>query len=96
MDGKWLAGQKCEQLYDLMFDPQEAKNQVNNPEYESVLVDMRERLDCWQHETSDFLYTGKECKFITNTPEGNIYVSKDTDCNTSDLWLIQEQPKGYA
>ena len=85
-----------EQLYDLMFDPQEAKNQVNNPEYESVLVDMRERLDCWQHETSDFLYTGKECKFITNTPEGNIYVSKDTDCNTSDLWLIQEQPKGYA
>ena len=57
---------------------------------------MRERMDRWQKDTEDYLYTGMACKFTTNTADGKIYVSKDMDCNTYDLWSIQEQPEGYA
>ena len=85
-----------EQLYDLLFDPMEADNQVDNPEYQTVLQDMRGRMERWQKKTEDFLYTGKTCTFMTNTIDGKIYVSKETDCNTYDLWSIQEQPEGYA
>lgn len=85
-----------EQLYDLMFDPQETKNQAYNPAYQKILEDMKVRLGKWQSETSDFLYTGEKCGYITNTLDGKIYVSKDTDCNTFDLWSLQEQPDGYA
>ena len=85
-----------EQLYDLLFDPQEADNVVQNIEYQTILQEMRERLARWQKDTEDYLYTGMACKFTTNTADGKIYVSKDMDCNTYDLWSIQEQPEGYA
>lgn len=85
-----------EQLYDLLFDPQEADNVIQNIEYQTILQEMRERLARWQKDTEDYLYTGMACKFTTNTADGKIYVSKDMDCNTYDLWSIQEQPEGYA
>lgn len=47
-----------EQLYDLIFDPNEAHNLVNEPAVASVLAELRERLQTWMHETQDPLLDG--------------------------------------
>jgi N-sulfoglucosamine sulfohydrolase len=48
-----------EQLYDLVFDPNEADNVAGKPAYADTLVQMRERLDRWMHETADPLLHGE-------------------------------------
>ncbi|HHV44863.1 MAG TPA: sulfatase [Firmicutes bacterium] len=45
-----------EALYDLVYDPMERCNLAERPEYASVLVDMRNRLDRWMRETRDPLW----------------------------------------
>jgi len=47
-----------EQLYDLMFDPNEACNVAADPQWAGVLDDMRARLDTWMQETHDPLLDG--------------------------------------
>jgi len=47
-----------EQLYDLLFDPNEARNVIDQPEYQSVAVDLRARLSAWMHFTQDPLLSG--------------------------------------
>jgi arylsulfatase A-like enzyme len=47
-----------EQLFDLVFDPNEADNLVGDPRYADVLADLRARLEAWQEETSDPLLAG--------------------------------------
>ena len=42
-----------EQLYDLVFDPNEANNLVGREHAASALADMRQRLDRWMRETDD-------------------------------------------
>jgi N-sulfoglucosamine sulfohydrolase len=48
-----------EQLYDLVFDPNEAANVAGEPAYAETLRQMRERLDDWMHETADPLLHGE-------------------------------------
>jgi N-sulfoglucosamine sulfohydrolase len=48
----------AEQLYDLVFDPQEAANLVHEPGYELVLDQLRDRLERWMVETGDPLLDG--------------------------------------
>ena len=48
----------AEQLYDLVFDPNESNNLVNDPAYTTVLEDMRARLTAWMQETDDPLLKG--------------------------------------
>ena len=48
----------AEQLYDLLHDPNEANNLASEPALESVLEDMRARLDTWMRETEDPLLDG--------------------------------------
>jgi arylsulfatase A-like enzyme len=48
-----------EQLYDLMFDPNEAHNLAGDPLYAEVLDDMRQRLENWMNNTDDPLLHGK-------------------------------------
>ncbi|MCB0075491.1 MAG: hypothetical protein KDE20_28755, partial [Caldilineaceae bacterium] len=43
----------AEQLYDLIFDPNEAHNVAADPTYQDVLADMRARLDAWMARTDD-------------------------------------------
>jgi N-sulfoglucosamine sulfohydrolase len=43
----------AEQLYDLLFDPNEANNLIDDPGYASVAVDLRARLLEWQRDTGD-------------------------------------------
>lgn len=47
-----------EQLYDLVFDPQERHNVAAESRYGTVLVEMRERLERWMRETDDPLLEG--------------------------------------
>ncbi len=47
-----------EQLYDLLFDPNEANNLLEDPAYGDVLTDLRGRLDGWMEETQDPLLAG--------------------------------------
>jgi arylsulfatase A-like enzyme len=47
-----------EQLYDLIFDPNEANNLAPVPAFAEVLGDLRQRLDLWMHTTRDPLLAG--------------------------------------
>ncbi|KAJ5654691.1 hypothetical protein N7490_001694 [Penicillium lividum] len=57
-----------EELYDLQNDPDEVDNLVNKPEYDSILEDLRSRLEKWQRRTEDpWLYRdGVSLWFIRN------------------------------
>ncbi|MBC7315184.1 MAG: sulfatase [Chloroflexi bacterium] len=48
-----------EQLYDLIYDPNEACNLVHLPEMACVLHEMRARLDAWMQRTKDPLLAGE-------------------------------------
>ena len=85
-----------EQLYDSMFDPVEADNRVNDPEYKPVLEDLRRCLYEWQTTTGDPILEGIITNYSTNTPDENIYVSASEDINTYELWERTVQPEGYA
>jgi N-sulfoglucosamine sulfohydrolase len=47
-----------EQLYDLAFDPNEAANVVDDPQYADVRRDLSERLERWMRATADPLLDG--------------------------------------
>jgi N-sulfoglucosamine sulfohydrolase len=47
-----------EQLYDLLYDPNEADNRLADPAYADVLADLRARLETWMRETDDPLLAG--------------------------------------
>ena len=47
-----------EQLYDLIFDPNEANNRADDPTVRPVLDDMRQRLMTWMQVTNDPLLHG--------------------------------------
>lgn len=47
-----------EQLYDLVFDPNEADNRAGDPAMASVLAEMRGRLERWMQDTDDPLLVG--------------------------------------
>jgi arylsulfatase A-like enzyme len=51
--------QSEEQLFDLVFDPNEARNLIGFPDHHSVLIKMRKELDKWMQETDDFLGKNK-------------------------------------
>jgi arylsulfatase A-like enzyme len=47
-----------EELYDLIFDPNERNNLVADPSHREVLAGMQKRLDVWMHSTNDPLLQG--------------------------------------
>ncbi len=54
IDAGWPThAQESEQLFDLMFDPNESHNLIHEASHQSVADDMRQRLDRWMHDTSD-------------------------------------------
>ncbi|MFV0551457.1 MAG: sulfatase [Anaerorhabdus sp.] len=56
---------EMEQFYDLINDPNEKINLINNDKYQDVINEMRLKLINWQKETNDYLLRGK-LKFKTN------------------------------
>jgi arylsulfatase A-like enzyme len=49
----------AEELYDLMFDPNEACNRAGDPAYADILANMRQRMNNWMVKTDDPLLTGR-------------------------------------
>jgi hypothetical protein len=47
-----------EQLYDLIFDPNESCNRVSDPACAEALAEMRARLAAWMSATDDPLLKG--------------------------------------
>jgi len=47
-----------EQLYDLVFDPNEASNLIDSAEHADTVKELRARLERWMQETSDPLLHG--------------------------------------
>jgi hypothetical protein len=47
-----------EELYDLIFDPNEAADRARDPSCADALQEMRDRLDAWMRETDDPLLRG--------------------------------------
>jgi arylsulfatase A-like enzyme len=47
-----------DQLFDLVFDPNEANNLAADPSHEDILAELRERLERWMRETDDPLLAG--------------------------------------
>jgi N-sulfoglucosamine sulfohydrolase len=57
--GRWAEREiPKEQLYDLLFDPNEADNLLDDPGYADVLADLRGRLQTWMSDTDDPLLAG--------------------------------------
>jgi arylsulfatase A-like enzyme len=56
---------EAEQLYDLMFDPNETRNVAGDAALKATLADMRARLDRWMKKTDDPLLKGP-----VKAPEG--------------------------
>ncbi|MBI2191453.1 MAG: sulfatase [Planctomycetes bacterium] len=60
----WLAHgwrerqEEPESLYDLVFDPQEARNLIHSPGWDEAAVQMRGRLDRWMRATGDPILRG--------------------------------------
>ena len=79
-----------EELYDLVFDPNEACNRADDPSLADTLADMRGRLDAWMKETDDPILKGA----IALPPKG--FKSEPEDSSPADIWGRIEQPPGYA
>ncbi len=47
-----------EQLYDLLFDPNESCNVIGQPQYQPAATDLRDRLGAWMQSTHDPLLQG--------------------------------------
>jgi len=63
----------AEQLYDLVFDPNETRNVVADPQARESLAEMRERLNRWMRATEDPLLRGPiaaPAGATANDPEG--------------------------
>ena len=83
-----------EQLYDLMFDPNEACNLAYNEEYKHVLNDMKDRLKRWMLGTNDPLLKGE--KIVNVSTHGIIIESKPDDIEPQDVWNYTQRRKGYS
>jgi len=78
-----------EELYNLMLDPNEANNLVNDKTKAEKLEEMRNRLDKWMKETDDPLKNGQ-----VPSPDSAL-ISKDEDKTADDIWDYIDKPEGY-
>ncbi|EMD16114.1 hypothetical protein HMPREF9943_01517 [Eggerthia catenaformis OT 569 = DSM 20559] len=51
-----------DELYDLEKDPLELKNEINNPEYKEIIIQLKERLLQYYMETGDFVPMGTDIR----------------------------------
>ncbi|MEM6756028.1 MAG: sulfatase [Planctomycetota bacterium] len=75
LDAGWADHpQAPESLYDLIFDPNEANNLVDDPRYADVVADLRTRLDAWRRETNDPWLNGEpDCSHMLVDPVDGVH-----------------------
>lgn len=61
-----------EQLFDLLFDPNETKNLAHEAQFAGILEEMRARLDAWMERTNDPILRGP-----VPVPEGTLETNPD-------------------
>ena len=80
-----------EALYDLVYDPNEACNLVNDPTYAGPLAEMRERLSTWMVRTDDPLLRGPvpaaEGSYVDSADE----IDPDAERAAVLLWRDRER-----
>jgi hypothetical protein len=62
-----------ESLYDLLFDPTEHANLINDPGHQEIAQQMRDRLHRWMVSTNDPLLRGRVAAppgAVVNDPNG--------------------------
>ena len=79
-----------EELYDLIDDPSEANNKINDPRLKDICKSMRETLMNWMKETNDPLLDGP-----IPIPENGFACDKN-DLSPYDIWDRVEKPDGYG
>lgn len=82
-----------EQLYDLVYDPQETNNLAEDPGFRPVKEDLKKRLDCWMESTNDPLLKGSElptCEGIIITDPAAFSPSGETEDQREDLFWSPE------
>lgn len=70
-----------EELYDVVKDPYQDNNLASNPEYATVLADLREKVLHWMEQTDDPLLKGdvagtESKKWAEETKKGNTFEAK--------------------
>lgn len=80
----------AEEMYDLVFDPTESCNVAGKPEFQTVLSEMRQRLDEQMKNTDDPILLGP-----IPLPAG-AFVSEPTDRSYLDIWKRVKRPEGYG
>jgi N-sulfoglucosamine sulfohydrolase len=75
-----------EQLYDLLFDPNEGDDLAADPARSGVLAEMQERLEAWMRETEDPLLDGP-----VPPPEGAM-INEQTQVSPDDPLTIVRDP----
>ncbi|MHB0857889.1 MAG: sulfatase family protein [Anaerolineae bacterium] len=79
-----------EQLYDLVFDPNEGHNLAADSAHGDALAEMRARLERWMVETQDPLLRGP-----APLPEDAVASDPD-DLHSDDLWTRIPRRPGYG
>ncbi len=77
---------EAEELYDLVFDPNEARNLCREPAYSKTLDEMRSRLESWMKRTDDPLLGGS-----IPTPKTAV-VSDPEEYAHGDIWKRKPKP----
>jgi arylsulfatase A-like enzyme len=84
----------CEELYDLLFDPQEVNNIIDDPAMSGVVAEMRERMREWMVETNDDALNGmpripvgaQVCETVSPSPTEQVKTTDDVDfCERNEI-----------
>ncbi len=83
-----------EELYDLLFDPQEVNNIIDDPALAGVVEEMRERMREWMVETNDDALNGmpripvgaQVCETVSPSPTEQVKTTDDIDfCERNEI-----------
>ncbi|MCF8000231.1 MAG: sulfatase [Halanaerobiales bacterium] len=78
-----------EELYDLILDPNESNNLINDSSHKDILEEMRNKLDNWMIKTDDPIKKGELPEFE------DVLINRDSDKSADDIWDYVDKQDGY-